>query len=148
MPGVLQPTYPTKNIFADILSGNAPAHIIYEDESTLAFLDIAPQGPGHTLVIPKQRATNLFDINSTDLGLLTMAVQAVARILVTSLQADAMEIQQLNGFAAGQTVFHLHFHLIPRFFGVPITPHSEARVVQQAELAAMAARIRAGMPEI
>jgi histidine triad (HIT) family protein len=110
----------------------------------MAFLDIAPQGVGHTLVIPREKFTNLFDINPDDLGLLIKTVQIVGRMLVTSLRADGLEVQQFNGSAAGQTVFHLHFHLIPRFAGVPIIPHSEARVVGQAELAETAARILAG----
>jgi histidine triad (HIT) family protein len=141
---ILQPTYLSDNVFAGILEGRTPAHRIYEDRAALAFLDIAPQGPGHTLVIPKEDAANLFDINSDSLGLLMEAVQIVGRMLVTSLHADGLEVQQLNGPAAGQTVFHLHFHLIPRFTGAPIIPHSEARIVGQAELAEMAARILAG----
>jgi histidine triad (HIT) family protein len=138
---VLDQPYDSQNVFAAILAGNAPAHRIFENDTVLAFLDIAPQGPGHTLVIPKSGATNLFDISPDDLGSLLQAAQQVGRMLVAALGADGLEIQQLNGTAAGQTVFHLHFHLIPRFVGVPITPHAEADVVDQAELAAMAERI-------
>ena len=123
------------------LLGGAPAHRIFENDTVLAFLDIAPQGPGHTLVIPKSGATNLFNIASDDLCSLLKAVQQVGKQLVAALGADGLEIQQLNGAAAGQTVFHLHFHLIPRFAGVPIIPHAEAVVADQTELAAMAARI-------
>lgn len=138
---VLDQTYDSRNVFAAILAGEAPAHRIYEDEAALAFLDIAPQGPGHTLVIPKAGATNLFEIAARDLGALAQTVQRVGRMLVSALNADGLEIQQLNGAAAGQTVFHLHFHLIPRFTGVPIIPHADARLVEQVELANMAARI-------
>ena len=141
MSQILQQTYNRQNIFADILTGRAPAHRIYEDETTFAFLDIAPQSPGHTLVIPKTNSTNIFDIRLIDLGALASTVQVVGRNLVASLCADGLEIQQLNGTAAGQTVFHLHFHLIPRFAGVPIIPHSEARIIEHAELSQMAARI-------
>lgn len=147
MSEILQSTYLSDNVFAAILRGRAPAHRIYEDRAALAFLDIAPQGPGHTLVIPKEDAANLFALNPVRLSQLMSAVQTVGRMLETSLRADGLEVQQLNGSAAGQTVFHLHFHLIPRFDGVPIIPHSEARVVAQAELAEMVERILAGQQE-
>jgi histidine triad (HIT) family protein len=141
---VLDQPYDRQNVFAAILAGSAPAHRIFENDTVLAFLDIAPQGPGHTLVIPKSGVTNLFDITPDDLGSLLQAIQQVGRMLVAALAADGLEIQQLNGAAAGQTVFHLHFHLIPRFDGVPIIPHAEAKVADQADLAAMAARILKG----
>jgi len=141
---VLDHHYDSHNVFAAILAGSAPAHRIFENDTVLAFLDIAPQGPGHALVIPKSGVANLFDITPDDLGSLLQAVQQVGRQLVAALGADGLEVQQLNGAAAGQTVFHLHFHLIPRFAGIPIIPHAEAEVADQAELAAMAARILRG----
>lgn len=144
MTNVLDHPYDNQNVFVAIIAGSAPAHRIFENDTVLAFLDIAPQGPGHTLVIPKSGVTNLFDIAPDDLGSLLRAVQQVGKQLVGALGADGLEIQQLNGAAAGQTVFHLHFHLIPRFAGVPIIPHAEAKVADQAELAAMAERILKG----
>lgn len=144
MTHVLDQPHDSHNVFAAILAGSAPAHRIFENGTALAFLDIAPQGPGHTLVIPKSGATNLFDISPDDLSSLLQAVQQVSRMLVAALGADGLEIQQLNGAATGQTVFHLHFHLIPRFAGVPIIPRAEVKLADQTELAAMAARIVKG----
>lgn len=112
MTNVLDHPYDNQNVFAAIIAGSAPAHRIFENDTVLAFLDIAPQGPGHTLVIPKSGVTNLFDIAPDDLGSLLEAVQQVGKQLVAALGADGLEVQQLNGAAAGQTVFHLHFHLI------------------------------------
>jgi histidine triad (HIT) family protein len=138
MTNVLKPRYDDANVFRRILDGQAPCHQVFEDEHSIAFLDIAPQGPGHTLVIPKICAANIFDLPCDISGNLFRSVQAVSRILVSALNADGLEIFQFNGAAAGQTVFHIHFHLIPRFKGVPILSHSEAKLIDDGELRVMA----------
>lgn len=142
MTEVLRPVYDNRNIFRAIIDGQAPCHKLYENEIAVAFLDFAPQGPGHTLLVPKTSAQNIFDLPCDEAGALMSAMQTVGRQLVTALAADGLEVQQLNGSAAGQTVFHLHFHLIPRFSGVPIIPHAQAVRVEDHALRTMAERIR------
>lgn len=136
-------SYDDNNIFNQILKGTAPCHRIYEDEISLSFLDIAPQGPGHTLVIPKSlKIVGLLDFPPHKLSPFINSVQHVGKGLVSALNADGLEVQQLNGPAAGQTVFHLHFHLIPRFNGVPILTHTQAKRASHEELDQIARRIR------
>ena len=117
--------YDNENIFAKILRGEIPSHRVYEDEVALAFMDVMPQGKGHVLVVPKKPARNLFDIDAADLSALLVRVQKVARAVRTAFQADGMTIFQFNEPAGGQTVFHLHFHVIPRFSGVALAPHDD-----------------------
>lgn len=135
--------YDDSNVFSQILKGTSPCHRLYEDEISLSFLDIAPQGPGHTLIIPKSlQITGILDFPPHQLGGFMKSVQHVAKGLTRALNADGLEIQQLNGVAAGQTVFHIHFHLIPRFNGVPILTHAEAKRARDVDLEQMAQRIR------
>jgi len=115
--------YDDDNIFAKILRGEIPCFKVYEDERSFAFLDIMPRAPGHTLVIPKVRATDLTDIATDDLGALMGTVQALAPKIRDALGADGFMIQQFNGAGAGQTVFHLHIHIIPRRAGESLKPH-------------------------
>ena len=133
--------YDPNNIFAKILKGEIPSHKIYEDEDTLAFLDIMPRIEGHALVITKAQARDLFDVTPQALAALMRTVQKLAPIVRDALDADGVLIQQFNGAAAGQTVFHLHFHIIPMKQGRPLKPHA-GQMANQAELAATAEKIR------
>lgn len=104
-------------LFCKIVAGDIPAHKVYEDEHTLAFLDIMPSGRGHTLVIPKQHATEIDDISPESLSVTILAAQTVARTLRTKLKADGLNVFQNNGAAAGQEIGHYHLHLLPRWAG-------------------------------
>lgn len=134
-------SYDPDNVFAKILRGEAPAHRVYEDDRALAFMDIMPQADGHTLVIPKCPARDIFDVPAEDLAHTVVVTQRVANAVQRVFAADGVMVAQLSGAAAGQTVFHLHFHILPRHVGVAFRPH--ARDVAPAErLAEHAARIR------
>ena len=106
--------YDESNVFAKVLRGEIPCHRIYEDEDTLAFLDIMPRSEGHALVITKEKARDLSDISPQALAKLMAVVQKLAPKIKEAVGADGVLIQQFNGAAAGQTVFHLHVHIIPR----------------------------------
>ncbi|HVY24625.1 MAG TPA: HIT family protein [Steroidobacteraceae bacterium] len=127
-------SYDSNNVFAKILRGEIPAFKVYEDEHTLAFMDVMPQSDGHTLVIPKVTASNLFEIQTDALGRLIAATQRIAGAAQRAFNADGVTIMQFNGAAAGQTVFHLHFHVIPRYEGTPLRSH--AREMADAKLLA------------
>jgi histidine triad (HIT) family protein len=118
----LTPTYDPTNIFAKILRGEAPCVKVYEDDVALAFMDVMPRADGHTLVIPKVPARALFDIDPADLARFMPAVQKVARAVMTGMKAEGLSVQQFNETAGGQQVFHLHFHLLPRWTGVALRP--------------------------
>ena len=141
----LSSPYDPTNIFARILKGDMPCIRVFEDDVALAFLDIFPQGPGHTLVIPKVAAKNLLDLPSEALGPYMERVQMVARGVQKAFQADGLTIFQFNGEAGGQTVFHLHFHIIPRMQGVPLLGHGQSHRGDDAELQAHAAAIMAAL---
>lgn len=117
-------SYDTNNIFAKILRGEIPCHKVHEDEHTLAFMDVMPQADGHTLVIPKSPSRNLLDADLAALGALMTSVQKVANAVRNAFDAEGILIQQFNEPAAGQTVFHLHFHILPRSAGVSLRPHT------------------------
>lgn len=117
-------SYDPENIFAKILKGEIPSHKIYEDEETFAFMDVMPQGEGHALVIPKLASENLLTAQAEALAPLIMTVQKVAQAAMQAFDADGVTVQQFNNPAAGQTVFHTHFHILPRFEGVALKPHS------------------------
>jgi histidine triad (HIT) family protein len=117
-------SYDTNNIFAKILRGEIPCHKVYEDEATLAFMDVMPQVDGHTLVIPKQPSRNLLDADPAALGFLMASVQKVANAVRKAFDAEGILIKQFNEPAAGQTVFHLHVHILPRSAGSELRPHS------------------------
>ena len=116
--------YDDSNIFARILRGEIPSERVYEDADTLAFMDVMPQGTGHTLVLPKVPSRNLLDADPATFGPLMATVQKVARAAKAAFEADGVTIIQFNEPAAGQSVFHLHVHVIPRFEGVPLKPHT------------------------
>ena len=136
--------YDPDNIFAKILRGEIPAHRVYEDADTLAFMDVMPQGPGHTLVIPKAPARGLLDADPAALAALAASVQRVARAVKAAFAADGLTVFQFNEPAGGQTVFHLHVHVVPRFDGVPLQRH-EGGMADPTVLAGHAERIRAAL---
>ena len=136
--------YDPDHIFAKMLTGEIPCHKVYEDEDTLAFLDIMPRSEGHTLVIPKTETENLFDVSPEVLAKTMAVVQKLAPKIRDAVGADGVLIQQFNGAAAGQTVFHLHFHIVPRKEGVDLKPHA-GDMADQDELAKTAETIRAAL---
>ena len=137
-------SYDTNNIFAKILRGEIPCHKVYEDEHTLAFMDVMPQADGHTLVIPKMPSRNLLDADPKALGALLASVQKVANAAKQAFGAEGVLIQQFNEPAAGQTVFHLHFHVLPRHEGQPLRPHY-GKMADHGMLAEHATKIRAAL---
>jgi histidine triad (HIT) family protein len=116
------PSYDPNNVFAKILRGEFSAYKVYEDDRTLAFLDIMPQSPGHTLVVPKSAARNILDVDPDELAYLIKIAQKIAKTAKSVFAADGVNVFQFNEPAAGQTVFHLHVHVIPRKDGVPLKP--------------------------
>jgi histidine triad (HIT) family protein len=135
------PDYDPNNIFAKILRGELPCHKVYEDEHTLAFLDIMPRAPGHALVIPKAPARNLLDADPAVLGHVMAAAQKIARAAMKAFGAQGVTLQQFSEAAGGQVVFHLHVHIVPRHEGVAMKP--PATVKEQPEaLAAHAQKLR------
>ncbi len=138
----LHADYDPDNIFAKILSGAVPCVKVYEDDRTLSFMDVFPQARGHTLVIPKVGARNLFDIAEADLQDLIVKTQKVARAVRDGLNPDGVRLMQFNGDAAGQTVFHIHFHILPFWRGVPLKPHVSGQMADMGELNGIAAAIR------
>ena len=134
MPG----GYDSNNVFARILRGELPAYKVYEDHKAIAFLDIMPRAPGHTLVVPKNPARNILDIDPDDLAHVVKVAQKVAKAAVTVFGADGITIQQFNENAGGQVVFHLHMHIVPRKNGVPMKP--PATVQERPEILAEQAK--------
>lgn len=115
--------YDPKNIFAKILRGEVPAHKVYEDDATIAILDVMPQADGHTLIIPKAEAENLFDL---DVGMAEAVMRAGRRVALAArlvFRPEGIMLMQFNGAEAGQTVFHFHLHVIPRYAGQPLRAH-------------------------
>ena len=141
----LKPKYEPDNIFAKILRGEAPCVRIFEDEVSLAFMDVMPRADGHALCIPKVPARNLIDISPEDLARLMPAVHRLARAAMIGLGAEGISVMQFNESAGGQVVFHLHFHVLPRWSGVDLRPPG-GRFVPAAELEPIAAKIRAALP--
>jgi len=116
--------YDPSNIFAKLIRGEIPSERVYEDADTIAFMDIMPRSDGHTLVIPKTPARNTLDATPAQLSACLATVQKVARACMSGLGADGVTIQQFNESAGGQVVFHLHFHVLPRWDGVRLRPHT------------------------
>ena len=134
--------YDPDNIFAKILKGEIPCHKLYEDEDTLAFLDIMPRTEGHALVITKEPAADLYGITPEGLGKLMGVVQKLAPKIRDAVGAEGVLIQQFNGAVAGQTVFHLHVHIVPRKDGVPMRPEG-SKMADPEELKATGEKIKA-----
>ncbi|MBL8772811.1 MAG: HIT family protein [Phenylobacterium sp.] len=140
----LDGAYDPANIFAKILRGEAPCVRVFEDEHVFAFMDVFPQSKGHTLVIPKHStARNFLEEEPQVVGPLMLGVQRVARAVRAALKPDGVMISQFNGAASGQTVYHLHFHIIPRWDGVPLGRHAGGGMADKEELKALAAEIAA-----
>lgn len=140
----LDGTYDANNIFAKILRGEMPAARVFEDEHVYAFMDVFPQARGHTLVIPKHStARNLLEEAPETLGPLMQGVQRVAKAVRAALNPDGIVITQFNGAPAGQTIFHLHVHIIPRWEGQALGRHGAGGMAEMDELKALAAQIAA-----
>ena len=137
-------TYDTNNIFAKILRGEIPCFKVYENDHVLAFLDIMPRAPGHTLVIPKAPARNLLDITEQDFVEVARATRLIARAAMPVFNADGMMIVQFSEPASGQEVYHLHMHVIPRFDGVALLPPATVKA-DMAVLAEQAAKLAAAL---
>lgn len=138
------PHYDDSNVFAKILRGELPAERLYEDEHTLAIMDIMPRGAGHCLVIPKAPARNILDVELDSLSQVMATTQKMARAVIRGFNADGVTIQQFNESAGGQVVFHLHVHVIPRFEGVALKPHT-GTMEDAGVLKANAEKIRAAL---
>ncbi len=134
-------TYDTSNIFAKILRGEIPCHKIYEDEHTLAFMDVMPQVDGHCLVVPKAPSRGLLDADLETLSHVLLTTQKVAAAAIKAMKADGFQIRQFNEAAGGQTVFHLHIHILPMKEGATLKAHS-GQMADHALLAEQAKKIR------
>ena len=137
-------SYDDNNIFAKILRGEIPSFKVYEDADTLAFMDVMPQSAGHTLVIPKTGSRNLLDVDPAVLSKTIPVVQKIAIAAKKAFAADGIQIAQFNEAASGQTVYHLHFHIIPRFDGVALKPHT-GKMEDMEVLKANAEKLKAAL---
>ncbi|MFZ4069365.1 MAG: HIT family protein [Caulobacterales bacterium] len=138
--------YDDANIFAKIIRGEMPAMKVFEDDVVVSFLDIFPQSRGHTLVIPKRvRARNFLDLPAAEVGPLMERLQRIAHGVNAALKPDGITLLQYNGAPAGQTVFHLHFHVIPRYDGEPLAGHGQAPKADAEMLKEQADRIAAAI---
>lgn len=142
----LHGAYDPDNIFAKILRGDMPCVKVWEDDDVLAFMDIFPQSEGHVLVVSKtSTARNLLEIEPEPLARLTAAVQRTARAVEKALKPEGLSLMQFNGEAGGQTVFHLHFHIVPRWSDRPMKGHGHAPMADAEHLKALAERIAAAL---
>lgn len=137
----LHGSYDTQNIFAQIIRGDLPCYKLYEDEDVLAFLDVFPQSRGHTLVVPKRAAArNILEIDADNLCKVMRVVQQLTGVLVEELQPEGVQVAQFNGAPAGQTVFHLHVHIVPRYAGQGLGVHASSKA-DPVELEQLQARL-------
>ena len=136
--------YDSNNVFAKILRGEIPAFKVYEDADSLAFMDAMPQTDGHTLVIPKSPAEDLFDIEPVVLGKLIQTTQRIAKAVDVAFQPGGIRLLQFTRPASGQSVFHFHFHIIPVYQGGDFRLHARDPA-DKAKLAQHAERIRAAL---
>lgn len=139
--------YDNQNIFAQIIRGEAPCYKLYEDDDVLAFLDVFPQSFGHSLVIPKRSAArNILEVDTDALGKVMAVVQKLTRAIVEELEPAGVQVAQFNGAPAGQTVFHIHMHIVPRYagegLGVHATQKADPAVLEQLQ-ARLLARLSA-----
>ncbi|UVE18902.1 HIT family protein [Pseudomonas sp. LS44] len=129
----LHGTYDPQNIFALIVKGDAPCFKLYEDDEVLAFLDAFPQSYGHTLVIPKHSAArNILEVDADTLCKVMRVVQKLTAVIVEELQPEGVQVAQFNGAPAGQTVFHIHVHIVPRFAGEKLGVHAANKADPEA----------------
>ncbi|RRN62258.1 HIT family protein [Caulobacter sp. 602-1] len=138
--------YDADNIFAKIIRGEIPSVKLFEDEKVLAFMDVFPQSRGHALVISKiSQARNILEVEPEVLSDLAAATQKLVRAVVSALKPDGVVVTQFNGAPAGQTIFHLHFHVIPRYEGEALGRHGEGGMANVEDLKALAAKISAAL---
>lgn len=136
--------YDPNNIFAKILGGQIPSVKVYEDDKTFAFMDVMPEADGHVLVIPKEGAENILDLSAEGMAAMMITTQKVAKAVDKALSPDGILLKQYNRAAAGQSVFHAHFHIVPRWEGVPMAPHGKV-MVEAKTLEPIAAKIRSAL---
>lgn len=137
--------YDPDNIFAKIIAGTIPSHKVYEDADLVAVMDVFPQSRGHTLVIPRAGSRNLLDADPAVLSAIMPALQKLAKAVKAATKADGLRLVQFNEAPAGQSIFHLHFHLIPMYEGVELTRHGAGGKADDAELAELAKAIKAAI---
>ena len=141
----LNGAYDTDNIFAKIMRGEMPCVKVYEDGNVLAIMDVFPQSRGHVLVMPKAPSRNLLEMHAKDIGRTFGAVQRIAAAVKTALNPDGIVITQFNGAPAGQTVFHTHVHIIPRYEGEALGSHASGEMADAKALSEIAAKIAAAL---
>lgn len=139
-------SYDDTNVFAKILRGEMPSHRVFEDEATIAFMDVMPRGDGHALVIPRAPVRNLLDADDATIATVHRTAARVARAAMRAFGADGVTVQQFNEPAGGQVVFHYHVHVIPRFKDVALRPHT-GDMADGDVLAAQAGKLRAAIDE-
>jgi histidine triad (HIT) family protein len=136
--------YDSNNIFAKILHGEIPCVKVYEDAKTLAFMDVMPESDGHVLVVPKEGAENILDLSPEGMAAMMATTQKVAKAIDKALSPDGILLKQYNRAAAGQSIFHVHFHIVPRWEDMPMAPHGKV-MVEAARLEPIAAKIRSAL---
>lgn len=136
--------YDGNNIFARILRGEIPCVKLYEDDKTLAFMDVMPEAHGHALVIPKEAAEDMLDLSPAGAAAMMATVQKIAKAIDAALKPDGILLKQYNREAAGQSVFHVHFHVVPRWEGAKLAPHGKV-MVGADKLEPIAAKIRSAL---
>ena len=141
----LDGNYEDDNIFAKILRGDMPSVKVYEDDDVLSFMDVFPQSRGHTLVIPKRASRNFLDADPETISILIKRVQLISKAVRSALDPDGIVVTQFNGAPAGQTVFHLHFHIIPRYDDMSMSAHASGRMADMEELQSIADGIKAAL---
>lgn len=139
-------TYDNDNIFAKILRGEIPSHKVYEDEDVLVIMDVMPQADGHALVIPKSPSRNILDADPMALGAVIATTQRIAKASKAAFAAGGITVQQFNEAAGGQSVFHLHFHVIPRHDDMPLKAHS-GRMEDTGILGANCEKLKAALAD-
>jgi histidine triad (HIT) family protein len=142
------PAYDDQNVFAKVLRGEMPSVKVYEDDDCVAIMDVMPQADGHTLVLPKAASRNIFDIEAQDLTNAILVVQRLACAVAKAFDAPGVLINQFNGEVAGQTVFHTHFHIIPRHAGAPLKRHAGGGMADPKVLAEHAERIKEALETV
>jgi histidine triad (HIT) family protein len=137
-------SYDQNNIFAKILRGEIPSVKVYEDAKTLAFMDVMPEADGHVLVVPKEGAETILDLSPEGMAAMMATTQKLARAMDKALEPDGILLKQYNRPAAGQSVFHVHFHIVPRWEGMSLAPHGKV-MVEASQLEPIAAKIRSAL---
>jgi len=136
--------YDPNNIFAKILRGEIPSVKVHEDARTLAFMDVMPEAEGHVLVVPKEPAEDILALSPEGLSAMMATVQKVTKAVDKALSPDGILLKQYNRAAAGQSVFHVHFHIVPRWEGAALAPHGKV-MVEAAKLEPIAVKIRSAL---